>query len=552
MKFYLAVSVSFSLVLSSHAALATDEQTVLTLTPKPNAQVKSLAIDSTNLKSFPVEELASQLPDSSETSSERSQVLLVDQLSDVQPTDWAFQALQSLIETYGAMTGYPDGTFQGNRPLSRNEFAASLIFLLHHLGPFLARGELTEAEFETLQRLQTEFAEDLKQIRSNLNGLETRLIDIENNQFSTTTTLSGQAIFAVNTGGFGSDRIIAPRGAVITDDQPDANFIYRVSLNFNTSFRGSDLLQIRLVTGSDGTTDNTTGLLEPNFGSGLDFSNQGRNGRVSLARAYYRFAPSEDVSLTVGGAMTAADTVDKNRYAGASFRDFSTQALVNNFILFPRGRGAGAAVDWNPSSGPFSFRAVYIAGDADNSLPENQAVFGGGSPDDIRLFPVGGGGASGGLFGDPYQGVFELEYAPSEEFAVRLQYSGGRVFGSAFSVLGVNAELALSEYIGLFGRYGSGSYPNTTIGDIHPHYWSAGITFQDLFAEGEIAGFAVGQPFIEDAVGNATQSNFEAFYNFPVCDRIRVTPLIQVVTNPANQSSNGTIAAFTLRTVFSF
>ncbi|HBL15110.1 MAG TPA: hypothetical protein DD379_27705, partial [Cyanobacteria bacterium UBA11162] len=46
--------------------------------------------------------------------------------------------------------------------------------------------------------------------------------------------------------------------------------------------------------------------------------------------------------------------------------------------------------------------------------------------------------------------------------------------------------------------------------------------------------------------------NFEAFYNFPINNNIRVTPLIQVITNPANQDANGTIVTGTLRTVFSF
>ncbi|RUT09885.1 hypothetical protein DSM106972_003800 [Dulcicalothrix desertica PCC 7102] len=80
----------------------------------------------------------------------------------------------------------------------------------------------------------------------------------------------------------------------------------------------------------------------------------------------------------------------------------------------------------------------------------------------------------------------------------------------------------------------------------------AGIAFPDLFKEGALAGIAIGQPFIENAVGNATQTNFEAFYNLPVSDNIRITPLIQVITNPANQEDNGTIFTGTLRTVFSF
>lgn len=44
-----------------------------------------------------------------------AQVNSVSQLSDVKPTDWAFQALQSLVERYGCIVGYPDGTYRGNR-----------------------------------------------------------------------------------------------------------------------------------------------------------------------------------------------------------------------------------------------------------------------------------------------------------------------------------------------------------------------------------------------------------------------------------------------------
>ncbi|MGA7934101.1 MAG: hypothetical protein WCA35_11185, partial [Kovacikia sp.] len=35
------------------------------------------------------------------------QVTSVSQLTDVKPTDWAFQALQSLVERYGCIVGYP-------------------------------------------------------------------------------------------------------------------------------------------------------------------------------------------------------------------------------------------------------------------------------------------------------------------------------------------------------------------------------------------------------------------------------------------------------------
>ena len=53
-------------------------------------------------------------------------VTSVSQLSDVRPTDWAFTALQSLVERYGCIAGYPDRTFRGKQATSRYEFAAGL------------------------------------------------------------------------------------------------------------------------------------------------------------------------------------------------------------------------------------------------------------------------------------------------------------------------------------------------------------------------------------------------------------------------------------------
>ena len=47
------------------------------------------------------------------------QVTSVTTFSDVQPTDWAYQALQNLVETYGCVAGYPDSSFRGNKSISR-------------------------------------------------------------------------------------------------------------------------------------------------------------------------------------------------------------------------------------------------------------------------------------------------------------------------------------------------------------------------------------------------------------------------------------------------
>ena len=56
---------------------------------------------------------SSATKDKTQTDSSIEQVTSVSQLSDVQPKDWAFSALQSLVERYGCIAGYPNGTFAG-------------------------------------------------------------------------------------------------------------------------------------------------------------------------------------------------------------------------------------------------------------------------------------------------------------------------------------------------------------------------------------------------------------------------------------------------------
>ena len=46
------------------------------------------------------------------------QVTNVTQFSDVYPTDWAYQALVGLVDTYRCVAGSPNGTFRGNRAMT--------------------------------------------------------------------------------------------------------------------------------------------------------------------------------------------------------------------------------------------------------------------------------------------------------------------------------------------------------------------------------------------------------------------------------------------------
>jgi Carbohydrate-selective porin, OprB family len=479
---------------------------------------------------------------------ESIQLIDLQAAEDLKSSDRAFQSFKSIVDRYDCLSPSAETRSNQIQQIERTKFAKDLNDCVDRIKGLAG---ISPADLETIRQLQIEFTTELTALKGKIEQLETDVTKLETQQFSTTTKLTGQAIFAINAGTFGGDRIIAPRGAIVSTNKPNATSLYRVSLELNTSFNGNDLLKVRLVSASPGIGDNAAGFLEPNFGSVLDFAVPGRE-QLSLGRLYYTFNPAKDLNVTIGPQMVAPDFVDRNRYANASFRDFSTAAITNNFILLPRPGGAGAVIDWKPKQSQFSARAVYVASSGSTSLPENQQFLGGGSPNDIRLFPAAGGGSTGGLFGDPYLGVVELEYAPTKSIVTRLQYSGGELFGSKFGVVGVNAEVAISPQVGLFARYGSGSYPNTTLGNIRPQYWSAGIAVQDLFTKNDLAGIGIAQPFLLGEVGNATQTNFEAFYNIPVSQNLRITPIVQVITNPANQSSNSSIVTGTVRAVFSF
>jgi len=113
------------------------------------------------------------------------QVTSVEQLSDVQPTDWAYQALSNLIERYGCVAGYPDGTYRSGLAMTRYEAAALLNACLDRV---------TEVTDE-LKRLMKEFEKELAVLKGRVDGLEARVGELEATQFSTTTVLKGKSTF---------------------------------------------------------------------------------------------------------------------------------------------------------------------------------------------------------------------------------------------------------------------------------------------------------------------------------------------------------------------
>ncbi|MFN7660942.1 MAG: iron uptake porin, partial [Dolichospermum sp.] len=265
---------------------------------------------------------------SNENNNSQSQVTSVSQFSDVQPTDWAFQALQSLVERYGCIAGYPSGTFRGNRSLSRYEFAAGLNSCLDRVNELIATATadlVTKQDLATLQRLQEEFSAELATLRGRVDALEGRTAELEANQFSTTTKLKGEAIFAA-TDTFGNETGKANR-AVLQN---------RVRLGLETSFTGRDMLTTRLSAGNATAFDFRDNANAPVSGSKTAAINPGSN---AVGKQIFEVGSTNNNSVKIDKLTYEAPVGPARVYLAASGGQHSDYAAVNNPYFFDKTDG---------------------------------------------------------------------------------------------------------------------------------------------------------------------------------------------------------------------
>ena len=287
----------------------------------------------------------------------QSQVTSVSQFSDVQPTDWAFQALQSLVERYGCIAGYPNGTYRGNRALTRYEFAAGLNACLDRVNELIATATadiVTREDLATLQRLQEEFSAELATLRGRVDALEARTAELEANQFSTTTKLAGEAIFAL-TDAFGDS----------VGDNNNTVFQNRIRLDLQTSFTGKDVLHTRLATGN-AQRFNTGGGAQ----SGENFQTFNLTGDDSNSNdvkldwlAYYTNLGPAQLYVAATGGIHSDYAATVNPY----FEDYdggngALSTFASSSPIYRIGGGAGAALNFKlgKGSGPLRGSSVTV------------------------------------------------------------------------------------------------------------------------------------------------------------------------------------------------
>ena len=297
------------------------------------------------------------------------QVTSISQFSDVKPTDWAYQALSNLIERYGCVAGYPNGTFKGGQAMTRYEAAALLNACLDRI---------TEVTDE-LKRLMKEFEKELAVLKGRVDGLDAKVAELEATQFSTTTKLKGLATFVVGANSFsgsaintGANTVNRRIGAPVPLPNP-TTFNYDVQLTFDTSFTGKDLLRTNLRAGNFGDSvfggePHALGLSEleiafqEDCGTGVDCGDV-----VAIDKLFYQLPLGSGFTATVGARVGQEDMLAlwPSVYPADTILNVMTVNGAN--AAYNKNRGAGAGLWWEKNG--FSVSANYVATNGDVGSP---------------------------------------------------------------------------------------------------------------------------------------------------------------------------------------
>jgi Carbohydrate-selective porin, OprB family/S-layer homology domain len=557
---------------------------------------------------IPVSQLLGSDNRAKDPKSSMSQVTSVSQLSDVQPTDWAFQALQSLVERYGCISGYPNSTFKGNRALTRYEFAAGLNACLNRVNELIATGTadlVKKEDLLELQKLSDEYADGLKEIRGRIDPLEAQTAVLESQQFSATTKLNAEVIVSLG-GVFGGDRALnsdqwrnidAAPNATVRDARRTAAFggnsklqdnailSDRIRLNLVSSFTGKDQLFTRLEANNTTAFSGATGTNMTR--TSWDTTNNADNS-VQLGKLYYRFPVGDKLNVIVdaigGEFYDNFNTVNPL----LSSTPIGSLSRMGRFSPIYRVSNTGSAQ--NIGSG---VSANFKLSDA-VTLSAGYLARRGNDPSPGR-----------GLFDGSYGTLAQLAFQPNKDATLALTYghsylSGGAgdvtvsgSYGSAFantpfgSIIatssnqyGLEASYRFSPKFVLSGWGGytqataetsSGSNPTTNVvnkGDKADIWnWAVTLAFPDLGQKGNLGGIIFGQPpkvtssdygptvitpttaLREDS---GTSFHLEALYRYQLNPNVSITPGLIVIFNPEHNSNNDTIYTGVVRTTFRF
>lgn len=479
-----------------------------------------------------------------------SQIDRVDQLKDIKPTDWSYEALQGLIDRYGCIDGFPDRTFRGNKTISRAEFIVGLNTCLNEIENILVNSDrMPQTDVETVLRLMQEFQSDLAILQGITDGTQARIEDLEAIQFSTTTKLQGEAVIGL--------------GEVLSSNNEISTILgSRLRLDLKTSFSGNDLLFTRL------SNNDFPGFAEEvgTFQGNLSFADTDDD-NFELEELSYSFGVVDNLDLILGATGVDADDIANtiNVLDGDGGSGSVSAFGTRNPIYNPPG-DAGVGLVHRPIE-QIEISAGYLASPANESNPGS------------------------GLFNGDYSALGQIKIAPFDSLSLaatyihsynqsdtqtgtnnaNIQSETTQVFGEEISTVsnsyGLELSWAISDRIVIGGWGGLSKVSNLSTlsqqvdrGTLDIWNWTATLAFPDLGKEGSMAGIVVGS---EPTATNSSIDNIEAdrdrslhleaFYQYQVSDNIAITPGVIWITEPdSNIEDSDDLVIGTVRTTFSF
>jgi hypothetical protein len=490
----------------------------------------SQPVDSLPFTTDPVlTELSSQqprsLPVDSWITQPMNRIPSVSQLSDVQPKDWVFQALQSLIQRYCKQR------FQRNQRMTRYEFAVALNEFLKQIDD----QKIAREDLVIIKRLQSEFDAELGILNQRANTLETRIADLESHQFSPTTTLSGEVIVAFSDD-FGNEA------------NDNLALQHRTQLSLRTSFTGKDRLRMTLRSGNFQQFSYVENLTnEGRLGFDTNTDNQ-----FELSKVAYEFPIGDRLNVfiaPIGDDVDASNPFFSDRGTGSISR-FGRQNPIYRLI---ESGGVGLEYEFNDE---LSLGLGYYNQEAEESK------------------------AGSGFFNGDYSVSAKLEFQPTEEFLLGLLYvhayndtSLATGTGSLRSQLDLNRPVVGNAYsletswqlhpnLVVGGWLGFTDATVIDLGEADIWNYALTIAFPDLGKTGNLLGVIVGQEpkltstsgFLIDGKRNDPDTSWhvEVFYRHQIEDNLSITPGLIWITAPDHNNNNGDLIVFTVRTTFEF
>ena len=487
----------------------------------------------------------------------QEQVTSISQFSDVKPTDWAYQALSNLVDRYGCVAGYPNGTFKGGQSMTRYEAAALLNACLDRV---------TEVTDE-LKKLMKEFEKELAVLRGRVDGLEAKVGELQATRFSTTTKLNGQATFVVGANAFSGSAVNT--GANTVNRAPNeftggprtpvplpnaTTFNYDLQLTFDTSFNGKDLLRTNLRGGNFGSSvfggephalslSELEVAFEQDCGSGTDCSDV-----VAIYKLFYQWPLGGGFTATLGARVGQEDMLALWPSVYPSDTILNVMTVNGAPAAYSKNLGAGAGLWWQ--SNGFSLSTNYVAANGDSGNPSVSAEDGGG----------GLGNRNSGATGSVQLGYQQEQWGLAAIWTYvqpETQFVPGTT-PFTHSAIDHNLYAATSAW-GLSAFWQplrSGWLPSlslgwginsTTYSTPQPlgslstsQSWMVGLQWTDVFQKGNDFGFAVAQPVFATALNDGVTPNdgnyvWEWWYKIQVTDNITVTPALIYLSRPFGQ-----------------